>query len=312
MKPVVVRFAGLSGLVAPLAVGAIVAGCATPGARPAYTMEPSVRETRRPPVSEAPTPPPRVPPPRVMIIVDEQSLGTIATAETEAMAIAKLSARGVPTVDQDMVRANLARGQQILQQAGDNRGAAALGAQFGADVVIVGEAVAKPSARRIAETNLRSYQAVVTLRAVRTDNAAAIAAASEDSTQVGLEDVSGSARALRAAAEKALDRLIPEMLAKWSAGAAPVAFSHAIELTVGGVDQIWKVRAVRDLLRERTADVRNVVQRSYTTGVAVFSMESKRPAEELAEELVLSPPEGLKFQVLDVSAGRIQLRAVDR
>lgn len=311
MKTPAVTLVGWTGLLASLSLAALVAGCATPAARTGYAPETSFRETPMAPAPEQPTRP-RIPPPRVMIIVDEQSLGTIATAETEAMAIRKLSERGVPTVDQDMVRANLARGQQILQQAGDNRGAAALGAQFGADVVIVGEAVAKPSARRIADTNLRSYQAVVTLRAIRTDNAASIAAASEDATQVGLEDVSGSAKALRAAAEKTLDRLIPELLAKWSADAATAAFSHAIELTVGGVDQIWKVRAVRDLLRERAADVRNVVQRSYTTGVAVFSMESKRPAEELAEELVLSPPEGLKFQVLDVSAGRIQLRAVDR
>lgn len=311
MKSRTVAFAGWWGRLSTLMLMAVVAGCATPAARPTFPREPSVQETPRSSTREQPSPP-RVPPPRVMIIVDEQSLGTIATAEAEAMAIRKLSERGIPTVDQDMVRANLARGQQILQQAGDNRGAAALGAQFGADVVIVGEAVAKPSARRIADTNLRSYQAVVTLRAVRTDNAASIAAASEDATQVGLEDVSGSAKALRAAAQKTLDRLIPEMIEKWAAGTAPVAFSHAIELTVGGVDQIWKVRAVRDLLRERAADVRNVVQRSYTTGVAVFSMESKRPAEELAEELVLRPPEGLKFQVLDVSAGRIQLRAVER
>lgn len=311
MKSPAVTLVGFTGLLASLSLAALAAGCASPAARMPSVTESTFRETRRALPPEQPTPP-RAPPPRVMIIVDEQSLGTIATAETEAMAIRKLSERGVPTVDQDMVRANLARGQQILQQAGDNRGAAALGAQFGADVVIVGEAVAKPSARRIADTNLRSYQAVVTLRAVRTDNAASIAAASEDATQVGLEDVSGSAKALRAAAEKTLDRLIPELLAKWSAEAVPAAFSHAIELTVGGVDQIWKVRAVRDLLRDRTADVRNVVQRSYTTGVVVFSMESKRPAEELAEELVLTPPEGLKFQVLDVSAGRIQLRAVDR
>ena len=41
-------------------------------------------------------------------------------------------------------------GQQLLKMAGDPRGAAALGLQFGADVVIMGEVVAKPSARRIA------------------------------------------------------------------------------------------------------------------------------------------------------------------
>lgn len=289
----------------------VLCGCAQP-------QRPEPLSTHRP---TAAAPAPRAPLvlpsvlPRVMIMVDEQSLGTVATAEVEAMAIRKLLELNVPVVDQDMVRANIARSQQMLEMAGDNRGAASLGAQFGADLVLVGEAVAKPSARRIADTNLRSYQAVVTLRAVRTDNAATLSSASEDSTQVGLEDVSGSAKVLRSAAELALDKILPDMLTRWSSsekGVASDGLHHRVELTVGGVDQIWKLRAIRDTLRSRTTDLQNVVQRSYTSGMAEFSVESKLPAEELAEELVLAPPDGLRMQVLEIGAGRIQLRAVER
>lgn len=252
--------------------------------------------------------------PRVMIMVDEQSLGTIATSEVEALASRRLVELGVPVLDQDMVRANLARSQQMLEMAGDARGAAALGTQFGADVVLIGEAVAKPSARRIADTNLRSYQAVVTLRAIRADNAATLAAASEDSTEVGLEDVSGSAAVLRKAAGAALDQLLPAMLNGWepgSSGGTAVAV-HRVEMTIGGVDQIWKLRAIRESLRSRPSEMQNIVQRNYSAGMAEFSLESTLPAEELAEELVLSPPDGLQLQVLDIGAGRIQLRAVER
>lgn len=286
-----------------------LAGCATPP-----PPAPKTRERGAPAPAAAAKPPTPTFLPRVMVIVDEKSLGTIATSEIEAMATKKLIAMDVPVVDQDMVRANIARSQQMLVAAGDNRGAAALGTQFGADVVLIGEAVAKPSARRIGDTNLRSYQAVATLRAVRTDNSATIAAASEDATQVGLEDVSGSAKALREAGEKSLDVLIPEMLAKWTpgnaAGDGANGFPHRVEMSVGGVDQMWKLKAVRDALRGRTRDLRNVAQRSYTAGVAEFSMESALPTEELAEALVLAPPEGLKLQVLDVGGGRIQVRAV--
>ena len=288
----------------------LLAGCVTPtgpaqapaASRPAPAPRPTVRKQSLAPSFL----------PRVMIIVDEKSLGTIATAEVEAMAVKKLIAQNVPVVDQDMVRANIARSRQMLITAGDNRGAAALGTQFGADIVLIGEAVAKPSARRISDTNLRSYQAVATLRAVRTDNSATLAAASEDVTVVGLEDVSGSAKALRGAGEKALDALLPDMLAKWTPGGDPGAgaFVHRVELTVGGVDQLWKLKALRDSLRGRPSDVRGVAQRSYTAGVAEFSMESALPPEELAEALVLSPPDGLKLQVLDIGGGRIQARAV--
>ena len=295
-------------LVLPLLL--LLAGCATP---PPPPSAPARMRAAPAPAAAAKTVAPTFLP-RVMVIVDEKSLGTIATAEVEAMAVKKLTALDVPVVDQDMVRANIARSQQMLATAGDNRGAAALGTQFGADIVLIGEAVAKPSARRIADTNLRSYQAVATLRAVRTDNSATLAAASEDVTQVGLEDVSGSAKALRAAGEKALDAILPDMLAKWTpgnaAGNAANAFPHRVEMTVGGVDQMWKLKAIRDNLRGRTQEVRNVAQRSYTAGVAEFSLESALSPEELSEALVLAPPEGLKLQVLDVGGGRIQARAV--
>jgi hypothetical protein len=288
-------------------------GCASP--EPAYTprRRATVRRAPRPKrqqVKKAKTPTFM---PRVMVIVDEKSLGTIATSEVETMAIKMLVARNIPVVDQDMVRANVARSQQMLITAGDNRGAAALGTQFGADIVLIGEAVAKPSARRIADTNLRSYQAVASLRAVRTDNSSTLAAVSEDVTKVGLEDVSGSAKALRGAAEKTLNELIPVMLSKWTPGTTGVgagAFPHRVEIVVGGVDKMWKLKSVRDSLRGRKKELKNVAQRSYTAGVAEFSMESALPTEELAEALVLLPPDGLSMQVLDIGGGRIQARAV--
>jgi hypothetical protein len=295
---------GFHALVAAL----LLAGCASPPPPTPYTVwQEEVGSAAA--VARAETPSQM---PRVMLMVDEKSLGTIATSEVEALAIRKLQAMNVPVVDQDMVRSTLARGQQLLTMAGDNRGAAALGLQFGAEVVLVGEAVSKPAANRIADSNLRAYQAVVTLRAVRTDNAATITAVSEDASIVALEDVGGSAKALRAAAEKSLEKLVPELAARWQPGAAQtggeVAFAHRIELVVGGVDQLWKLKALRDNFRARDAELRNLVQRSYTAGAAEFSSDSALPAEELAEALVLNPPEGLKLQVLDIAGGRIQLR----
>ncbi|MDD4869417.1 MAG: hypothetical protein PHR77_02560 [Kiritimatiellae bacterium] len=249
--------------------------------------------------------------PKVMFLIDEKSLGTIATAEVEAMATSILRQKGGQVVDQDMVRANLKKDQQMLKSVGDNRGAAALGVQYGADVIIVGEAVAKPSARRIAESNLRTYEAVVTLRAIRTDNSETIASGSDVASIVALEDVSGSSKALKSAAAKALDSLLPVMIKEWRnvAKATDKGNSSAVSMTVGGVDQAWKLKAIREKLRG-IPDLKNVVQKSYTMGVALFDLESSLPAEELAEKLVLEPPQGLKFQILDVSRAKIELRTV--
>ena len=252
--------------------------------------------------------------PKVMLLVDEKSLGTIPTSEIEAMAVRMLAEKQIETVDQDMLRANLKKRQDAMRDAGDDRGAAALGREFGADVVILGEAVAKPSARRIGETNLRSYQAAVTLRAVRTDNSVNLASASEHATIVALEDVSGSAQSLQNAGRQCLNQLIPAMIEKWTRDVpepAVAADTPTIELTVGGLDQVWKLKAVRDRLRADTKQATSTTQRRYAQGIALFQVASPLPAEELAEALVLSPPEGLKMQVVEVAPGVISLRAVE-
>lgn len=277
----------------------LLAGCASPPA-------PAGRSSRSPRAS-GPSAPAARKAARVMLLIDEKSLGTMATSETEAMAIRMLRENGFEVVDQEMVRSNMKKDQALLKSVGDNRGAAALGLEFGAELVIVGEAVAEPSARRIAESNLRNYQAAVTVRAIRTDNAETIASSSGDASLVALEDISGGGQALRQAGEKALRPLIASMAGEWEGSGG----TSRISLIIGGVDAAWKLKAVRESLRGRKDAIRNALQRSYTAGVATFDVESMIPAEELSEKLVLQPPEGMKFQVLQVAGGKIELRAVE-
>ena len=106
-----------------------------------------------------------------MLLIDEKSLGTIATAEIEAMAVQMLIDNNFEVVDQEMVRREPQEGPAAAEvgrrQPRRGRAGPPVSARRSSSS---GEAVAKPSARRIAESNLRTYQAVVTLRAIRTDN----------------------------------------------------------------------------------------------------------------------------------------------
>ena len=252
--------------------------------------------------------------PKVMVMVDEKAIGSVSTSEIETMAVKKLAEKGISTVDQNMVQNNLERIQKAFRGAGDNRAAAAMGREFGADVILLGEAVAKPNAAKIGETNLRSYNATVTLRAVRIDNSVNITTASESSTVVAMDDITGSSRALKAAGEKALGTLVPELVAKWekpTEAGVKAGGKTAVEMTVGGMDQIWKLKATRVCLKENKKCIASVVQKSYAQGVAIFRVESLLPAEELAEELVMHPPEELKVQVVEIHPTTLSLRVVE-
>ena len=252
--------------------------------------------------------------PKVLVMVDEKALGSVSTSEIETMATSMLGEKGIETVDQNMVQNNLERIQKAFRGTGDNRAAAAMGREFGADIILIGEAVAKPNAAKIADSNLRSYVASVTMRAVRIDNSVNLASSAESATVVAMDDVSGSTRSLRAAGQKALKKIIPQIVQKWDAPNAPGMGNAAggpVEITVGGMDQIWKLKETRTRLRGMKKAVASVSQKSYAQGVAVFRVEALIPSEELAEELVMNPPTDLKVQVVEIKPGALSLRVVE-
>ena len=252
--------------------------------------------------------------PKMLVMVDEKALGSISTSEIETMAVKMLGEKGIETVDQNMVQSNLERIQKAFRGTGDNRAAAAMGREFGADAILIGEAVAKPNASKIGDSNLRSYMASVSFRAVRIDNSVNVASVSETATVIAMDDVNGSSKALRAAGEKALRKIIPELVEKWeNPNAKGTAYERrsTITVTVGGMDQIWKLKEMRVRLKGMKKEVESVAQKSYAQGVAIFSVSSFVPAEELAEALVMNPPEDLKVQVVEIREATLNLRVVE-
>lgn len=248
-------------------------------------------------------------PPRVMLLVAERNLGALPTNAVEALAIERLNEHGMAVVEPEGGKAGVENRQALRASAGDDRGAAALGLKSGADIVIVGDAVSRASTQQIAESSLRSYEAMVTLRAVRTDNSENLASASETGTAIDIEDINGGSKALKAAGEKAVASLIPSMLANWTTVSSSLPVWRKITVTVRGVDAAWKLKAIRESLRRKTRDL---TQRSYKRNVAVFDAESMTEARELAESIVAEPPNGLDFRVRDVDEGGISLLAVRR
>jgi hypothetical protein len=173
-----------------------------------------------------------------MTVITEQGPGIDGSSGAiDSMAVPLLIGRKIPAVDPSMVQSNRQKIQTLLTQSGDEQGAMTVGVQFGADVVLAGRAEARCVASRIAGSNLKTYQGVVSVRAICTDDAGVLAMTTESANIIALDDASGSQKALQVAGRQALEKLIPEMMAAWNQrppqGARTARPSLSVQAAIG-------------------------------------------------------------------------------
>jgi hypothetical protein len=119
-----------------------------------------------------------------MIMIEERNLGTYVVDEAERVITEYLMEMGMEVVDAELIRTNVDRDKALQAMNASPRSAAAVGLQFGADIVLVGKAISKGSAEQIKETAFRSYQASVSIKAIRTDTAEILAVENRDAAKI--------------------------------------------------------------------------------------------------------------------------------
>jgi len=160
------------------------------------------------------------PAPRFMIMIEEKNLGTYTVDEAEKVITAYLMANGMEVVDAELIKTNVDRDKALQVMNASPRSAAAMGLQFGADVVLIGKAISKGSADQIKDTSFRSYQASVSLKAIRTDTAEILAMENREAAKIHVDDMVGGSLAIREAASPLVRDLLPRMMAKLGRGGA--------------------------------------------------------------------------------------------
>jgi hypothetical protein len=250
------------------------------------------------------------PNPRFMILINEKSLGTYSVAESENVITEYLLSQGLDVVDSELIKTNIDRDKALQAMMSGPQAAAALGLQFGAEVIIVGKAIVKGSAERIKDTSFRSYQAKVSLRAIRTDTAEILTYGSQSAAKIHVDDLVGGSMAIQEATNPLVARLIPAALRKW----APAAQGQIqrIQLVVGNVEQVWQVAAIKKLLQSNTTGIKEVIQRSFVSGMVVFDVRYAKDSQSLAEALTLAKPQYFKLKIVGVTPSKLDLRLVEK
>ena len=249
--------------------------------------------------------------PRMMVIIDEK-IGSAESgystnlSESETVIIQKFTEKGFNFVDEATVKKNIKRNMALQAIAGDDSAAASIGLEHGAEVVIIGSAVAKLAGKGIAGTEMKSIHASITVRAIRADTGEIISSASEKGATAHLDETAGGALAIRKAGEKLASSLIDQIIAKWS---GEVGGQTTVQLTVSGIDFV-SLNKFKTIIQSQVRGVLKLNQRSFTAGVAVIDVETKTNAQSMAEELAMKNFETFKVEIIGLSANKIDVKVI--
>lgn len=237
--------------------------------------------------------------PRVLFMIAEQAIGhkyytfwwygkSEFHGETVDMSAAELTlkesflAKGFNVVDisgsQDTIEISNAFKVADLTDAGARQ----IGKKLNAEIVIKGKALAKEGPRTEG-SSVGSYLADVTAQAIKIDTGTVIASGKGHGVSRHVSDVTGGTEALSRAATELGEKMMEQILAKWSSGSGNII----IKLT--GVKDYKKIANFKNTLKKRIRGVSAVFQRKFEGGEAVFELETKVSATNVADDLARIP-----------------------
>ena len=228
--------------------------------------------------------------PRMMVMIEEKNIGdqsgsyysesdlnTAENALTQAF-----MAKGFRFVDQATIKRNLSDQQAAAILEGNTNLAASLGKRLGAEVVLTGKSFAKATDVVAFGATIRSQQATVQVKAIRTDTGDIIATDSEQGKFSHIDDVAGGVKAIENACSKLSDKLITQILDRWQ---TDIESGSVMTLNVTGItgyDQFTKFKAS---LKYYVRGLESVTQRSWDGSYAVLEVVMKGNADDLAKRL---------------------------
>ncbi|MBI2571659.1 MAG: flagellar assembly protein T N-terminal domain-containing protein [Candidatus Schekmanbacteria bacterium] len=243
--------------------------------------------------------------PRVAVLIGEQSIGFYGwdvywtdIATTESTVMEALQEKGFQIIDTAELKRTVDRPIAEAAYGGDlsaeRRLAASLGPRFGADLVIVGKAVAK-DAGSILGSQLRSVQANVVVRAVRPDTGEVLGIAQAHAAKAHADSASGGAAALGEAGKQAAAELAQEIATKW---AQEIAGTTLVTLSVVGAD-FARYNELQASLAKDYRGVKTVMDRGYADGRGSLEIRLAGSLSDLLGELDGKELKGSRITVVE-------------
>jgi uncharacterized protein YdcH (DUF465 family) len=254
--------------------------------------------------------------PRTMVMIEERNIAEhyyqwgMDMNSTETAIMDEMMNYGFPFVDAAQSRVSIANDVVTSALSGDAAAAASIANRLGAEIIITGKAVSKvasgaPSVVR--DAGFKSCQANINLRVIRADDAKIIAVASANDRAAHIDEITGGTQALQKAAKKAALELKDEIVAAWQ---KDVYSSAQVQLQVTNIASFSQLNTLKNSLSYYIRGIQAVNQRSFASGTALFDIDIKGTAEQMASELEAKEIEGLKLQVIGLTQNKVSVKIV--
>jgi hypothetical protein len=261
----------------------------------------------------------RVHKPRMMILIEERNLGAhdrvqpwSDLSQVESVVIQKFLEKGFHFVDEGQVKRNISRDQAQLLIEGDEKGAKALATEYGAEVIILGKAAARPtSLKELKALNLsgmKSCQAQVMIKAFRADTGETLASATESAAAVHIDEMTAGNEALKKAGEKLAPLLIDQITQHWG---KEVGGTTLVQLLISGLT-FRELTKFKEIIKGEIRGVKDLHQRSFEANVARIDVDLAGDVQNLADELSLRDFGTFRVEVIGFAPHKIDLRVVQR
>jgi hypothetical protein len=181
-----------------------------------------------------------------------------------------------------------------------------LGNQADAEVVIVGKALAKLYGD--IGGGMKSVQADLSVKAIRTDTGQVIAAATTHAAAVHITPETAGIDALKKASQSAADQMMEKILAVYS---KEVGGTKSVNITIVGLDKTQFVK-FKDVLKNQVRGIKDLHERSFANNTAKISVDAKGSSQTISDEILLKDFGTFAVEVVGSTANSLELKVTPK
>jgi len=239
---------------------------------------------------------------RIMVVIPEVHITRkIPDPAGETEIIKRLLEKGFDVVDQQTVDA-IRYDEQIAKAVKDKKVAAAIGRDYGAEVIIIGEAFSEFAGRQ--PSGMISCRARVEARAIKVDTGNILAADGKHGSGLDTSENVAAKKALRQAGGVLADYFIAQLTG--AEGAKPPASAGTVQILLSNIQGYGQLVQFEKALKN-IEGVKEVQRRSFSEGTARLDVECSGDAQGLVDGLFLQELDAFKIEIKGFSANKLEV-----